>query len=104
MGNAVPPMCEKLSRLLEKGGCERTTYEEKIIWHEIETEKFEDGILKVYGELPEAGQELIVATKLGSIDLDECMKNGDLYDLDCYGWGDIVAWAKIPSYRWGTKE
>lgn len=80
------------------------TYEEKIIWHDIETEKTDEGYVKVYGELPNDGDELLVATKLGDIDVDVCVKDGDFYDLENYVWNDIVAWAKHPSYKWGEDE
>nr|DAG76628.1 MAG TPA: hypothetical protein [Caudoviricetes sp.] len=78
------------------------TYEEKIIWHEIETERAEDHI-KIYGEMPSNREDILVATKFG-IDSDVCVKYGDMYDLENYDWKDVIAWAEYPSYKLGEKN
>jgi len=90
-------------------------YEEKIIWHEItkrpptkeEDEEFE----RIWGEacayvfdceMPEDGQEILVATKWG-VDTDICsVCNG--IDLEGKDIEDVLAWAAMPKYKGGETD
>lgn len=79
-------------------------YEEKIIWHEIETEPLDEDLYKVYGDLPDNGDVVLIATKYGDIEADTCINDGDIYSLECYGWKEVIAWAKHPTYKWSDKN
>lgn len=91
-------------------------YKEEIIWHEIsmrpltkeEAKEYEELNLSVPPcimdcELPDDGQEILVATKYG-VDTDEYLTDSD----DCYNtcylgsgreWTEVFAWAEMPKYR-----
>lgn len=99
-------------------------YEETIIWHEITTrpvteeEKteyaehgYEDYEMPEYVfscEMPEDGQEILIATSWGvdkdtcGVDCDECnqliglKENGD--------WVGVLAWAAMPKYKGGETD
>lgn len=98
-------------------------FEEKIIWHEIterpvtEEEKadfvergYADYELPAYildCEMPEDGQEILIATSWG-VDKDICCMDSDgcnnLIGLESRGdWDGVKAWAAMPKYK-GEQE
>lgn len=91
------------------------TYEEIIKWHEIVTRPPTEEEKEYYAgqdvafdyvfdcEMPEDGQEILIATKWGT-DKDICLIDDLGYGLDCRGeWDGIIAWAEIPKYKAGEQ-
>lgn len=88
------------------------TYEEIIKWHEVvkrpltDKEKEEySGIYVCIPEymldcpLPDDGQEILIVTKCGDVDIDICCYD-DIYTLENRGdWDDVIAWAEMPKYK-----
>lgn len=91
-------------------------YKEEITWHEIsmrplteeEAKEYEELNLSVPPcimdcELPDDGQEILVATKYG-VDTDEYLMGCDgCYDACCLDsgreWTEVFAWAEMPKYK-----
>ena len=91
-----------------------STYEEKIIWHEITTRPLDDEEKEYYSEnydyipkyilecpMPDDGDEILVVTKRGYVDTDICsVEIGSVYYLESFGdWDEIEAWAEMPKYK-----
>ena len=89
------------------------TYEEKIIWHEVITRPPTEEEKEYYSEadvafdyvfdceMPEDGQEILIASKWGT-DKDICVIDEEGYWLECCdGWDGIIAWADMPKYKAG---
>ena len=95
---------------------------EKIVWHEVTTRKVTDEEKAEYAEhgyadyeipeyildceLPDDGQEILIATSWG-VDKDICCIDGDevnnLYELETRGdWDGVIAWAAMPKYKDGS--
>ena len=93
-------------------------YIEKIVWHEVTTRKVTDEERAEYAEygyseyeipeyifdceLPDDGQEILIATSWG-VDKDicciDCDEVNNLYELEIHGdWDGVIAWAAIPEY------
>lgn len=92
------------------------TYEEKITWHEIVTRPPTEEEKEYYAEqdvafdyvfdceMPEDGQEVLIATKWGT-DKDICLIDDLGYGFDCRGeWDGVIAWADMPKYKAGEQE
>ena len=98
-------------------------FEEKIVWYEVTTraltneEKAEyaergysDCEIPEYmfdSEMPEDGQEILIATSWG-VDKDICCVDGDgcnnLIGLESHGdWDGVKAWAAMPKYKEESK-
>ena len=96
-------------------------FEEKIVWHEVTTRKLTDEERAEYAErgyadyeipeyifdceLPEDGQEILIATRWG-VDKDVCCVDCDevnnLYGLEDHDdWDGVFAWAAMPKYKDG---
>lgn len=97
-------------------------YEEKIIWHEITTRPLTEEEKSEYaergyadyeipeymfsGEMPEDGQDILIATSWG-VSQDMCMRESDevgnnLFELEEHGdWDGVKAWAAMPKYKGG---
>lgn len=94
-------------------------FEEKIVWHEITERPLTNDEKVEYAErgyadyeipeymfsceMPEDGQEILVATSWGvsqdlcMIDCDEC---NNLFELETRGdWDGVKAWADMPKYK-----
>lgn len=100
-------------------------YEEKIIWHEVTERPLTDEEKAGYAKegyadfeipeyvfsikMPEAGQEILVATSWG-VSQDMCMGDCDdvgnnIYSLEYHGdWDDVKAWADMPKYKGGDSD
>lgn len=99
-------------------------FEEKIIWHEITERPLTNDEKAEYAErgyadyeipeymfsceMPEDGQEILVATNWGvsqdlcMIDCDEC---NNLFELETRGdWDGVKAWADMPKYKGGDSN
>jgi hypothetical protein len=99
-------------------------FEEKIIWHEITTRPLTEEEKSEYAEsgcadyeipeyifsceMPDDGQEILVATSWGvsqdlcMIDCDEC---NNLFELETRGdWDGVKAWAYMPKYKGGESD
>lgn len=99
-------------------------FEEKIIWHEITTRPLTEEEKAEYAErgyadyeipeyifsceMPDDGQEILVATSCGvsqdlcMIDCDEC---NNLFELETRGdWDGVKAWADMPKYKGGDSD
>lgn len=99
-------------------------FEEKIIWHEITTRPLTEEEKAEYAErgyanyeipeyifsceMPDDGQEILVATSWGvsqdlcMIDCDEC---NNLFELETRGdWDGVKAWADMPKYKGGDSD
>lgn len=91
--------------------------EEIIKWHEITTrpptEEEKEEFLERYDcdpaymfdcEMPDDGQEILVATKWGT-DADICAIDDYGYGLErCGDWDNVLAWADMPKYKAGEQE
>lgn len=94
-------------------------FEETIIWHEITTRALTNEEKAEYAErdyadyeipeyifsceMPEDGQEILIATNWG-VSQDVCMIDSDDYDnlfeLETNGdWDGVKAWATMPKYK-----
>lgn len=100
-------------------------YEEKIIWHEITTRPLTEEEKAEYAErgyadyeipeyifsceMPDDGQEILVATSWG-VSQDLCMSDRDeygdkLFELEEHGdWDGVKAWADMPKYKGGDSD
>lgn len=100
-------------------------FEEEIIWHEITTrpltaeekmEYIERGCVDYETpeymfscEMPEDGQEILIATSWG-VSADMCMSESDeygntLFELETRGdWDGVKAWAAMPKYKGGDSD
>lgn len=99
-------------------------FEEKIIWYEITTRPLTEEEKAEYAErgyanyeipeyifsceMPDDGQEILVATSWGvsqdlcMIDCDEC---NNLFELETRGdWDGVKAWADMPKYKGGDSD
>lgn len=99
-------------------------YEEKITWYEITTRPLTEEEKSEYAErgyaddeipeymfsceMPEDGQEILIATSWGvsqdmcMIDCDEC---NNLFELETRGdWDGVKAWAAMPKYKGGDSD
>ena len=98
-------------------------FEEKIVWHEVTTRALTDEEKVEYaelgysdyeipeymfdGEMPEDGQEILIATSWG-VDKDICSMDSDgcnnLIGLESHGdWDGVKAWAAMPKYKEESK-
>lgn len=76
-----------------------------VKYHEITDEERErEGYPKEWAchldcEMPYDGQQILITTKGGFVELDECYKDGDAFSLDSnYDWvDDVIAWMPLPS-------
>ena len=96
-------------------------YIEKIVWQEVTTRKVTDEEKAEYAEhgyaeyeipeyifdceLPDDGQEILIATSWG-VDKDICCIDYDevnnIYELETHGdWDGVIAWAEMPKYKDG---
>lgn len=85
-------------------------YEEKIIWHEVVTRPLTQEEQEEYArlgeeyefmfdcEMPEDGEEILVATKWG-VSADICAVDIGFYLENCGDWEDVIAWAEMPKYE-----
>lgn len=100
-------------------------YEEKIIWHEITTRPLTEEEISEYAErgyadyetpeymfsceMPEDGQEILIATNWG-VSLDvfvvDCDNVGNsVYWLEGHcDWDGVKAWADMPKYKGGDSD
>lgn len=95
----------------------KMNYEEKIIWHEVvmrpmtqeEQEEYaescEDYTMEELGdiyifdcEMPDDGEEILVATKWG-VSADVCGISNGNYLENLGDWDDVIAWAEMPKYK-----
>lgn len=104
---------------------QKPMFEEKIIWHEIETrrltaEEEAEYIERGYAayevpqyafscEMPKDRQEILIATIWG-VSQDMCMVESDeygnnLFELEEHGdWDGVKAWAAMPKYKGGEEN
>lgn len=99
-------------------------FKETIIWHKITTRALTDEEKAEYVErdyvyyeipeymfsceMPEDGQEILIATNWG-VSQDVCMIDNDGYnnllELETHGdWDEVKAWATMPKYKKGNKN
>lgn len=105
---------------------QKPMFEEKIIWHEIETRPLTDDEKAEYAKLgyadyeisseyvfscamPEDGQKILIVTNWG-VSQDMCMKQSgeignDLFWLEKHNdWDGVKAWAAMPKYKGGDSD
>lgn len=100
-------------------------YEEKIIWHEITTRPLTNDEKAEYAErgcadyeipeymfsceMPEDGQEILIATNWG-VSLDVCVVDYDDVENSAThleghdDWDGVKAWAAMPKYKGGDSD
>lgn len=88
------------------------TYEEKIIWHEFKmrstTDEEKSEYIKTLGykfnyiidcEMPDDGEEILIATKEGIVSCDICQIDEGYYLVNYCDWNSVLAWAEMPKYK-----
>lgn len=99
-------------------------YIEQIVWHKVVKRPLYDEEWIEYsadyenswdstpsyifeGEMPEDGQEVLVASSKhvwADACVVDCEGRNNLYYLDGGDWDDVIAWAAMPKYKGGDEQ
>lgn len=89
------------------------TYEEKIVWHEVVKRPLTEEEKEYSGKdckymldcaLPEDGQEILIATTRWGVCKDICGTDDGYYLEGLGDWGNVIAWAAMPTGRAGNEN
>lgn len=82
-----------------------------VKWHEITDEERdregypEDWAYFLDCEMPDDGERILVTTKNGFVELDECYCDGEYALESGDDWiGDVLAWTQLPDPHKGSEE
>lgn len=111
MGDAQPPITNAVLTAI-KCAVEQMPRADGIEWHKVTTRPLTEEEIAYYEEIaieaeeifdcemPDDGQEILIATKWG-VDKDICCSDPD-YGIGLEGRGDwdgVLAWAEMPKYE-----